>query len=131
MGIFLDSPDIPVQALEPLNVTWYVEEATTLAEITRSDRKRIHPESFHPEQIIDKEKLCHRHDPTTWQWHGNIDKATQRVWQDSLRAMVCNHEGVLHRQLGKWLVKTSDGNIGALGNSYISNMTTDGESRRF
>eukprot|EP00957_Ditylum_brightwellii_P033561 2543956-Ditylum_brightwellii.AAC.1 len=80
MYIFLDSPDIPVQALESLNFTWYFVEATTLAGITTSDGKRIRPDLFHPEQFIDKEKMYHRHNLTTRPRHGNIDKTTQWLW---------------------------------------------------
>eukprot|EP00957_Ditylum_brightwellii_P135564 10336603-Ditylum_brightwellii.AAC.1 len=65
MGIFLNSLNIPVQALQTLNFTWYFVETTALAEITTSNRKRIHPELFHPEQFISKEEMSHRHDPTT------------------------------------------------------------------
>eukprot|EP00957_Ditylum_brightwellii_P201558 15326220-Ditylum_brightwellii.AAC.3 len=79
IDIFLNGPDIPVQTLKTLTFTWYVVKATTLAEIATSTRKRIHPELFNPEQFIKKEEMSHRHDPTTWPRHGNIDKATQRV----------------------------------------------------
>eukprot|EP00957_Ditylum_brightwellii_P144015 10973348-Ditylum_brightwellii.AAC.1 len=118
MDIFLDSLDNPVQALEPLNFTRYFVEATTLAEITTSDGKRIHPDLIHPEQVINKEKMRHRHNPT------------QRLWQDSLRVAVCNHERVLHRPLGKWFVKNKQWQHWCIGNSYTSNTTMDGESMR-
>eukprot|EP00957_Ditylum_brightwellii_P081944 6231513-Ditylum_brightwellii.AAC.1 len=127
MDIFLNSPDIPVQALKTLHFTWYFMEATTLVEITTSNRKRIRPELFHPEQFINKEEMSHRHDPITWSRCSNIDKVTQRVWQDSIRATVCNHDRVLQRPLGKWLVK-KDGNTGTSGNLYTSNSTKDGKS---
>eukprot|EP00957_Ditylum_brightwellii_P054830 4155353-Ditylum_brightwellii.AAC.2 len=105
MDIFLDSPDVLVDDLPLLNYVRYYTESTTLAEITTSDGKRIRPEVFHPEQFIEKDTMWHRHEPSTWTRHGNVDTATHRLWKASLIATVCNYDGMLHKPLGKWLVK--------------------------
>eukprot|EP00957_Ditylum_brightwellii_P046813 3553424-Ditylum_brightwellii.AAC.1 len=49
--------------------------------------------------------MSHRHDPSTWPKHGTVDKATQQLWKASLIVTVCNKEGILHKPLGKWLVR--------------------------
>eukprot|EP00957_Ditylum_brightwellii_P205229 15342931-Ditylum_brightwellii.AAC.1 len=103
MDIFLDSPEVPVEDLPLLNYVRYYTESTTLSELTTNDRKRIRPELFHPEKFIEKDTMCHKHDPRTWPRHGKVDIATQRKWKSSLIARVCNYDGVLHQPLGKWL----------------------------
>eukprot|EP00957_Ditylum_brightwellii_P068177 5175379-Ditylum_brightwellii.AAC.1 len=86
MDIFLDSPEIPVEDLPLLNYVQYYTKSTTSSEITTSDKKRIRPELFHPEQFIEKDTMWHRHEPITWPRHGNINTATQRLWKASLIA---------------------------------------------
>eukprot|EP00957_Ditylum_brightwellii_P050437 3824643-Ditylum_brightwellii.AAC.1 len=44
MDVFLDSENIEVEELHPLNYVRYFNKATTLAEITTSDGTRIRPE---------------------------------------------------------------------------------------
>eukprot|EP00957_Ditylum_brightwellii_P161293 12280680-Ditylum_brightwellii.AAC.1 len=86
MDIFLESPEVPVEDLPLLNYVRYYIESTTLSEITTSDGKRIQPELFYPEQFIEKDTMWHKHDPSTWPRHGNVNKATQRLWKASLIA---------------------------------------------
>eukprot|EP00957_Ditylum_brightwellii_P097393 7418122-Ditylum_brightwellii.AAC.1 len=66
MDISFNSQDIPAADLPPLNYVRYYTESTTLAEITTSDGKKLRPELFHPEQFLDKDNMCHRHDQSTW-----------------------------------------------------------------
>eukprot|EP00957_Ditylum_brightwellii_P030721 2328120-Ditylum_brightwellii.AAC.1 len=105
MDIFLDSPEVPVEELPLLNYVQYYTESTALSEITASEGNRIRPELFHPEQFIEKDTMWHKYDPRTLPRHRNVDKATQRLWKASLIATMCNYDGVLHKPLGKWLVR--------------------------
>eukprot|EP00957_Ditylum_brightwellii_P145539 11081860-Ditylum_brightwellii.AAC.1 len=60
MEDILESPHIPATTLLVLKYCRYHLEATTLAEITTSNGRRILPTAFYSEKIAQKQQMPHR-----------------------------------------------------------------------
>eukprot|EP00957_Ditylum_brightwellii_P133424 10172675-Ditylum_brightwellii.AAC.1 len=61
MDVFLDSKNIEVDELHPLNYVRYFNKATILADITTSDGTRIRPEFLQIACFQKKEEMKHHH----------------------------------------------------------------------
>eukprot|EP00957_Ditylum_brightwellii_P206222 15347412-Ditylum_brightwellii.AAC.1 len=78
MDVFLDSENIDVDELHPLNYVRYFNEATTLAKITTSNGTRIRLEFLQIACFQKKEAMKHHHKENTWPRHSEPDNHIKR-----------------------------------------------------